>query len=133
MAFVNLLHDEGTFPRLWILSPIKESFHVFESFPQLRKLSTYLNSFLDPGTFPQMWIFSWNKELFYACKAFSRAEKELDRYHKNKSWSCLTTNQLKTQRLRKLKTFQKIHKTLGIKSKCAFGQLQKQPREVFCK
>ena len=41
-----------------------------------------------------------------------------------KSASCLTTNQFKTQYLRKLKTFKKIHKSLGIKSKHTAGKLK---------
>ena len=55
-------------------------------------------------------------------------KRELDYYY-YKNLSCLTINQLKTQYLRKSKTFKKIYKLLKIK---ITGQLklQKLPPQV---
>ena len=67
----------------------------------------------------------FNQVTFTRLQNFCSSERELEYYHhKNKRLSCLTTNQLKTQCLRKLESFQKIHKMPGIKSKYAAGQLR---------
>ena len=47
-------------------------------------------------------------------------------HHKNECSSCITTKQIKSRCLRKLKTFKKIYKMLKMKSKCAPGLLKLQ-------
>ena len=110
---LHLLQVTRPFQHLWN-SNIKEPFQESEYFFRWRNFFKHVNLFLDQGTFPPMQSFSLSKRELYYC------------HHKNKCASCLTTNQLKTQCLRKLKSFNKIHKVLGIKSKC----VRRWPSEI---
>ena len=79
--------------------PSSKNFYTCESFPQSRNLSKHVKLYLE------------QKRTDYC-------------HHKNKCANYLTTNQCKTQYVEKLKTFNKINKMLGIKSKRATSQLK---------
>ena len=98
---------------------VKEPFHTWESFPLSKNVSTHVKEpFQAYKSFPRSKTFPRMQSSFLS-------ERELDCcQHKNKCVSCLTTNQLKTQYLKKLKTFKKIHEILGIKRKSEAGRLK---------